>query len=68
MKKLWSVKELAEVLLCPEAVVRALVLSTHRETRLPCVKAGGEMYFDPEDVCQWFDYTQEHVRQALPKS
>jgi hypothetical protein len=67
-KKLLTVKELADLLVCHEPVVHALVQSMHPQTSLPCVEAGGGMYFDPEAVYQWFEVTKEVVKQAVPKS
>jgi len=66
-KQLLSLQDLADTLVCDQDVVRGLVEGMHPQTSLPCVEAGGELYFDPEEVCRWFEYTKESV-EAGPKT
>jgi len=51
LNRLMGVEEVAELTSIPESTVRRMVT----KGRIPCVRLGKHVRFDPEDVAEWIE-------------
>jgi len=60
--RLWTIDDVAEYLQVKNSVVRYWI---HNE-RLPCLKIGKHLRFDPEDVREWTYSQKDRQRRSNP--